>query len=98
MTFIFEKERMTARSADGVLMGSVLFPRIRAGLVNISDISVMPAFRRQGVEAAMMDALLTRLSELGLKAALTCPFAQQYIEQNPHWKKILPGEMHFTKY
>ena len=98
MTFRFEKERITAVSSDGVSMGYLSFPRIRARLVNISEVTVFPAFRGQGVEDAMMEALLGHLDKQGLKAALTCPFAQRYVEQNPRWKKILPGELHFTKY
>lgn len=98
MDFVFEKERMTARSPGGVSMGSVSFPRVRCGLVNISGISVLPAFRGQGVEDAMMEAVLEHLDKQGLKVALTVPFAQRYVEQNPRWKKILPGEMHFTRY
>ena len=97
MNIVFEKERLTARSPEGVPMGSVTFPRVRCGLVNISGISVLPAFRGQGVEDAMMEALLTHLDKQGLKAALTAPFAQRYLEQHPEWKKILPGEMHFTR-
>ena len=98
MTFRFEKERITALTPEGRSMGFIAFPRIRAGLVNISQITVSSAFRGQGVEDAMLEALLAHLEEHGLKAALTCPFAQRYVEQNPRWKKILPGELHFTKY
>ena len=98
MNVIFEKERLTARSPDGVLMGSVTFPRVRCGLVNISDISVLPAFRGQGVEDALMEAVLEHLDGQGLKAALTAPFAQRYLERHPEWRKILPGEIHFTRY
>jgi len=98
MKFVFEKERMTARTDDGVLMGSITFPRVRAGLVNITAVTVFPGFRGQGVEDAMMEAVLEHLEAQGVKTALTCPFAQQYVEKNPRWKKILPGEMHFTKY
>ena len=46
----------------------------------------------------MMEALFSHLSKLGMKAALTCPFAQQYLEKNPQWKNILPGEIHFTRH
>ena len=98
MTFSIQKDRIYAIAPDGSTMGSVTFPRIRAGLVNICDVTVFPAFRHQGVEDVMMEALLSHLDRQGLKAALTCPFAQQYVEQNPQWKKILPGQIHFTKY
>ena len=98
MTFSIQKERITAISPDGIPMGYITFPRIRAGLVNISQMTVFPEFRGQAVEDAMMEALLIHLEDRGLKAALTCPYAQQYLEKNPRWKKILPGELHFTKY
>ena len=98
MTFSFEKERIFAITPEGTTMGSILFPRVRAGLVNISQITVFPEYRGLAVEDAMMEALFVHLDKLGLKAALTCPFAQQYLEKNPHWKKILPGDIHFTKY
>lgn len=98
MTFSFQKERITAVSPDGVSMGYITFPRVRAGLVNINQLTIFPAFCSQGLEDAMMEALLSHLEKSGLKAALTCPYAQQYVEKNPQWKKILPGEIHFTRY
>ena len=96
MTFQFEKERVTAIHEDGSIMGTVTFPRIRAGLVNITSVSVTPKYRNQPVAEAMLDALLNHLQAKGLKAALTCPPAQRYVANHPQWKKILPGEMHFT--
>lgn len=98
MTFSIQKERITAVSPDGVPMGYITFPRVRAGLVNIDHVSVPPAFRGQRVDEAMMEALFSHLDRQGMKAALTCPFAQQYVEQHPLWKKILPGEIHFTRH
>ena len=98
MTFSFQKERITAIGSDGAPMGSITFPRVRAGLVSINQIIIFPAFRRAGVEEAMMEALLAHLDQQGLKAVLLCPFAQQYMEEHPEWKKILPGDIHFTRY
>ena len=98
MTFSFQKERINAISPDGISMGHITFPRARPGLVNINQMVVLPAFRQQGVEEAMMEALLSHLDQQGLKAVLLCPFAQQYVEKYPRWKKILPGDIHFTKY
>ena len=96
MKFVFEKERITALSDDGMPMGHVAFPRVRTGLVNISTLTVLPGFRGQGVEDAMLEALLAHLDTQGMKAALTCPAAQKYVADHARWKKILPGEMHFT--
>ena len=98
MTFRFEKERVTAANPDGTVMGYITFPRIRAGLVNIDQMTVFPPFRGQAVEEAMMEALLVHLQQRSLKAALSCSFAQQYLEKHPQWKTILPGELYFTKY
>ena len=98
MTFSIQKERITAISPEGIPMGCITFPRVRAGLVNISQMTVFPDFRHQGVEDAMMEALLSHLEQQSQRAVLLCPFAQQYVEQNPQWKKILPGDIHFTKY
>ena len=79
-------------------MGYIAFPRIRAGLVNVDRVSVSLEFRGLGVEEAMMEALFSHLSKLGLRAALTCPFAQQFAETHPQWKNLLPGEIHFTRH
>ena len=98
MTISIEKERIRAIHADGSPMGHVLFPRVRAGLVNIQQMTVNPEFRGQGVEEAMLEALLSHLTRSGQKAALTAPFAQQYVARHPHWQHILPGEMNFTTY
>ena len=98
MTFRFDKESITVLSPEGIPMGRIFFPRVRAGLVNIDSITVSAAFRQQGVEEAMTEALLAHLERQGLKAVLTCPFVQQYVQKHPQWAKILPGEIHFTKY
>ena len=98
MKFVFEKERMTALAPEGTPMGFAAFPRIRAGLVNVSQITVYPAYRGQGVEEAMMEALFSHLEAQGVKAALTCPTAQDYVAAHPRWKRLLPGEISFTKY
>ena len=98
MKFVYEKERMTAFTLEGTPMGFAVFPRVRAGLVNISQVTVCPAYRGQGVEEAMMEALLSQLEAQGMKAALTAPFAQNYVAAHPEWKRILPGEISFTKY
>ena len=96
MTFNFEKERMTAISDDGIPMGLIRFPRVRAGLVNLEQVIVYPEFRDAGIGESMMEALLTHLQDTSQKAALSCPFAQQYISSHPQWKQILPGKIHFT--
>ena len=96
MTFTFEKERITAISSDGIPMGHITFPRIRSDLVNISQVTTYPRFRGQGVAESMMEAFLTHLAEGNRKAALTCPYAQNYVEQHPQWKHLLPGSIHFT--
>lgn len=96
MTFSVQKERLTAVHEDGRPMGYITFPRIRPGLVNIGQVSVQAPFRGQGVEEAMLEALLSRLVQSGQKAALTSPLAQQYVAKHPHFKQVLPGEMHFT--
>lgn len=98
MTFSFQKERITAVSPEGVTMGYITFPGLRAGLVNINQMTVFPSFRGQQAEEAMMEALFSHLSGLGVKAALTCPFAQQYVQKHPRWKMILPEEIHFTRH
>lgn len=98
MTYSIEKERLTAHGENGILMGTVNFPRIRAGLVNISQVTVLSQFRGQGVEAGMMDALLDHLTRSNQKAALTSPYAQKYVENNTRWKHILPEKIHFTSH
>lgn len=96
MTFTISKERLTALTPDGIPMGYITFPQVRAGLVNIDQVVTHPPFRGQGVAEEMVAALFSHLSRQGRKAALTAPFVQQYLETHPQWKHILPGEIHFT--
>ena len=81
MTFAFEKERVTAISPDGIPMGHIHFQQIKPSLVNIRQVKVLPAFRGQGIDSAMMEALLSYLERSNQKAALTAPLAQQYLAQ-----------------
>ena len=74
MKVSFEKERMTIISSSRIPMGFIDFPQVRPGLVNITQVSVLPQFRGQGVEEAMMEALLNHLSRQDQKAALSSPF------------------------
>ena len=96
MIFEFGKEKMTAHSDSGIPLGMIRFPRVRAGLVNIDQLIVYPEFRGLGVESQMMDALLPHLLQTHQKAALSCPFAQQYVGHHEEWKQVLPGSIHFT--
>lgn len=98
MTFTIQKERLTALSPEGLPMGYITFPRVRAGLVNIDHVMTYPKFRGQGVAGAMMEELLRHLTKEGQKAALTCPYAQQYVEKHGQWKHLLPGKLHFTSH
>ena len=98
MTFTIAKERLTAHSPEGILMGYIAFPQIRAGLVSIDQVATEPAFRHENVAEVMMETLLVHLDKQGKKAALTCPFAQAYIEKHSQWRRILPGEIHFTRH
>ena len=90
MKVSFEKERLTVFSSSRIPMGFIAFPQVRPGLVNITQVRVSPQFRGQGVEDAMMEALLNHLSRQDQK------FAQQYVGDHPEWKHILPGDIHFT--
>ena len=98
MNVSFEKERMTIISGSHIPMGFIAFPHVRPGLVNITQVSVAPQFRGQGVEDVMMEALLNHLSQQNQKAALSSPFAQQYVGNHPEWKHILPQKIHFTRH
>ena len=93
MTFSIEREQITAVSSGGVPMGHIAFPRIRPGLVNINRITVFPRFRGQGIEDAMLEALLSHLTDSHQKAVLTAPSAPQYVARNPRWKTVLPGQI-----
>ena len=90
MTISIVPEQLTAVAPDGSPMGRIEFPRIRRGLVNIRRVTVAPAFRHQGVEDAMLAALLAHLAEENQKAVLADPCAQRYVAGNPQWKAILP--------
>lgn len=98
MNVSFEKERMTVINSNRIPMGFIAFPQVRPGLVNITQVSVAPQFRGQGVEAIMMEALLNHLSQQDQKVALSSPFAQQYMGKHPEWKHILPEKIHFTRH
>ena len=98
MNVSFEKERMTVFSSSHVPMGFIAFPQVRPGLVHIPQVHASPQFRGQGIEDAMLEALLNHLSQQDQKAALSSPFAQQYVGNHPEWKHILPGDIHFTRH
>ena len=98
MEFTITKERITAVHSDGTPMGYIRFPQVRAGLVTVDQVEVHAPFRNQGVEDAMMEALLNHLASQGRKAALGCPFAQSYLQAHPQWKSLLPDSIHFTTY
>ena len=98
MEFSITKEQLTATDSDGTLMGYIRYPQIRAGLVTIDQVEVYSPFRNQGVESAMMEVLLRHLKVHGRRAALSCPFAQGYVESHPEWKSLLPDSLHFTTY
>lgn len=96
MTVRYEKSRLSAVDGAGKTMGYVTFPQIRKGLVNIDRVQIMPGYRKEGVETALLNALLIHLEQRGEKAALTSPAAQRHAAKNPRWKAVLPDSMHMT--
>lgn len=88
--------RLTAVSGAGKIMGYVTFPQIRKGLVNVDRVQIVPEYRYAGIEAALLDALLSHLQQQSMKAVLTSPAAQRYAAKNPQWKSVLPDSMHMT--
>lgn len=92
----YQTGRLTAVDCAGKTVGYVSFPQIRKGLVNIERVQIAPEYRGRGVEAVLMDALLSHLKQKGTKAALTSPMAQRYAAEHSEWKTVLPESMHMT--
>ena len=67
MIFRFEKERITALTPDGTTLGFIVFPRVRAGLVNISTMTVNPGFAGQKLIPQTLDKIRNLRTMLDLR-------------------------------
>ncbi|OFK22699.1 GNAT family N-acetyltransferase [Olsenella sp. HMSC062G07] len=87
--FTFEDGVIRCRDAHGVELGRIEFEPCGVGdpnddgVVNVTHTFVEPAGRGRGVAAALCAELAGHLRRAGLKARLTCTYAQRWFGEHP---------------
>ena len=98
MKITWAGERMNLLDEDNSLAGYILFPGVKKGLVNVSEIYLYSQYRGKGYEALMMEELFARLRGQDSQMILTCSAAQKYLTDHPEHADLLAKDIHFEKH
>ena len=84
--------RIWAENAEGRLVAEITFPETRPGVADIDHTFVDPSLRGQGAAAKLAEAAAAQLRRRGMKAVLTCSYAQKWFGDHPEQGDLLAGE------
>lgn len=73
---------------DGVTVAGVVYSRT-GHRVTLLATSVFPEFRGQGIAGKLLGGVLDRLRAEGATAALSCPFAAEFINAHPEYADVI---------
>lgn len=89
MDFEREDNRIFAEDGAGNLVAEITFPACREGVVNIDHTFVDPSLRGQGVADKLVRAAVRYIREAGVKATVTCTYAQRWFAEHPEQADVL---------
>ena len=88
----YEKERVYALDEDGKLVAEITFPETAPGVYTMDHTFVDPSLRGQGAAGKLVQAAADQLRQRGMKAELTCSYAQKWFGEHPEQGDLLAGK------
>ncbi|MDR0839425.1 MAG: N-acetyltransferase [Oscillospiraceae bacterium] len=88
MPFEFAADRLVY-SEDGKMLAEVTFPELSPGVVDIDHTFVDDALRGRGMAGQLMERVAEELRRRGVKARLTCSYAQGWFEKHSEYSDII---------
>jgi predicted GNAT family acetyltransferase len=76
-------------SADGRVVGFSAYHLIAEGVLALPHVEVEPDFEGKGVASELMRRSLDQIRERELRIVPICPFAQAFLERNPHYGDLV---------
>jgi predicted GNAT family acetyltransferase len=89
MDFTHENNRIYARDGSGSVIAEITFPVCREGVVEIDRTFVDPSLRGQGVADKLVRAVVGDIREAGVKATVSCTYAQRWFAEHPDQADVL---------
>ena len=89
MNFQQKNGRIWAENEEGRLVAEITFPEVRRGVVNIDHTFVDPSLRGQGAAGKLAQAAADQIRARGMKAVLTCSYAQKWFGDHPGQHDLL---------
>ena len=84
--------RIWAEDQAGKLVAEITFPETRPGVADIDHTFVDASLRGQGAAGRLVEAAAAQLRRRGMKAVLTCSYAQKWFGDHPEQGDLLAGE------
>ena len=89
MEFQETNGRIWAENEEGRLVAEITFPESRPGVADIDHTFVDASLRGQGAAARLVEAAAAQLRRRGMKAVLTCSYAQKWFGDHPEQGDLL---------
>ena len=74
------------------LIAEITFPMTEPGVYCIDHTFVDPSLRGQGAAGKLVQAAADQLRQRGMKAELTCSYAQKWFGEHPEQGDLLAGK------
>lgn len=88
MEFQHGVDRLFALDGQGELIAEITYP-VSGGRANLNHTFVDNSLRGQGVAAMLVEIAAKDLRARGLKADVTCAYAQKWLAQHPEYSDVL---------
>ncbi|MBM6887655.1 N-acetyltransferase [Pseudoflavonifractor phocaeensis] len=92
MEFQQSDGRIWLDNEEGRLVAEITFPEVRPGVADIDHTFVDPSLRGQGAAGKLVQAAADQLRQRGMKAELTCSYAQKWFGEHPEQGDLLAGK------
>lgn len=91
MNFIIESNRIFYEE-KGKLLAEVTFPAINDGIVDINHTFVDESLRGQGVAGKLIEAAMSEIRKMNLKAKCSCSYAKVWNEKHFEYSDLIITE------
>lgn len=83
MKFCYASQSISLQDETGAVKARIDFPIAEDGTVTITHTYVDESLRGQNIAAQLMAAAVETLRQRGLKARITCSYAQKWLQRHP---------------
>ncbi len=89
MNYIYEENKIYAKTKDSLLLAEVTFPSRDETRVNIDHVYVDESLRGQGIASDLMLLAYNYINENNLKIIAKCPYAIAWFKKHVQYQDIV---------